>query len=545
MLDWTHRNLPLVLAAALSLLLHTAVLFPVIEVIGLGRHNSDEDRQSMGKSALGLTGSTRDSELDKLRERRERERQVQRKLSVRRMQREDQLVRRLEKKQKPEEKRPDEPEKRAEPRIELGIDDSNAVTMNWIGYAEYEKHLAALSEVEQAALRLESASGAGGTASSSLPPAPPAATVAMSPNPSVAPLPASAGGSDAPQETTLVVPTATTPSSPPAATARTEPGTVAGTEAERARPAEPPEQKVDEPGPTPADHGAADSPQQPVETPVGPPSPDPNAPALAETKPQAADGLKPAPAPSDPTKVDPKADPLRRDDEKAPPSTIDPERRMNPAPSGATENAPPRENADPTIDSLKPPTEAPPSDKDPATETERTQQQPGTDGEARNPSDRPATDPTGGGVKGPEVINGQSSVPVQPSPAGASGDTRASQGTLSNRESDATSIIDVPMKDWQNGKPLARRGLTLTTVKPKLTSLNYIDGVSFNPIVEIVMGRDGVPQHVVVSRSCGNPGVNEAIRSALYKWRGVGKQLEQLKPGQTVTIRIRLLMLRD
>jgi alpha-beta hydrolase superfamily lysophospholipase len=37
----------------------------------------------------------------------------------------------------------------------------------------------------------------------------------------------------------------------------------------------------------------------------------------------------------------------------------------------------------------------------------------------------------------------------------------------------------------------------------------------------------------------------EAIRSALFKWRARGKQLEKLKPGQTVTIRLRLIMLAD
>jgi hypothetical protein len=46
-------------------------------------------------------------------------------------------------------------------------------------------------------------------------------------------------------------------------------------------------------------------------------------------------------------------------------------------------------------------------------------------------------------------------------------------------------------------------------------------------------------------RSSGNPGVDEAIRSALFKWRASGAPLERLKPGQTVAIRLKLVMLDD
>ena len=42
--------------------------------------------------------------------------------------------------------------------IDLGIDQSLARTMTWIGFEEYEEHLAQLSEIEQAAMT-ESASG--------------------------------------------------------------------------------------------------------------------------------------------------------------------------------------------------------------------------------------------------------------------------------------------------------------------------------------------------------------------------------------------------
>jgi outer membrane biosynthesis protein TonB len=101
------------------------------------------------------------------------------------------------------------------------------------------------------------------------------------------------------------------------------------------------------------------------------------------------------------------------------------------------------------------------------------------------------------------------------------------------------------MADWRNGKPLARKGIMLQTFRPRFNALNIIDGVRVNPIVELVVGRDGIPQHVVIARSSGNPGVNDAIRSSLYKWRASGKKISELAPGQTVTIRIKLILLAD
>ena len=60
----------------------------------------------------------------------------------------------------------------------LGIEESTAETVTWIGYEEYEEHLARLSEVEQAAMVDAPVSGGGGgptgsSASGSVVPAPP------------------------------------------------------------------------------------------------------------------------------------------------------------------------------------------------------------------------------------------------------------------------------------------------------------------------------------------------------------------------------------
>jgi TonB family protein len=542
MLLWIHRNLPILLAAVLSVLLHAVVLFPAMQILGLGGGRNDATAISSGKSLAGLSGVTRDDERERRRE--ERERELKRKLAVRRIQRAETI--RKEPEPKTEEKRRREAELRDE-KVELGIDNSDAVTMNWIGYAEYEKHLAALAEVEQAALRLESSSGAGGTASPSLPPAPPSPSVAMSPNPSPLPLPASAGGTDQPTETTLLAPASANPASPTAGSAQTDASEAPGQDKERARPAQPPEREAPDPAAKPDESSRNEAPPREQPDTTVPPAPqgksadDPSAPVPSDRP--ASEGSE-TPKPTDDRRLDPTATISARPPETLDPSNADPTRRLDPAETGASENAPPRENADPLLDSIKPPLEAPQSDRDPSSAENLV--------EVSGKGDSNAQDlppillaPASGGVKGPEVASGQSNQPAPPSPAGSPGDARSDPGALSNRESDPSSIIDVPMSNWQNGKPLARRGITLQTFKPRFNVLQIIDGISMNPIVELVVGRDGVPQHVVVARSSGNPGVNEAIRSALFKWRASGKQIDQLKPGQTVTIRLKLIMLQD
>ena len=60
-----------------------------------------------------------------------------------------------------------------------------------------------------------------------------------------------------------------------------------------------------------------------------------------------------------------------------------------------------------------------------------------------------------------------------------------------------------------------------------------------------MIGRDGVPQHVVIARGNLDAGVSDAIRSSLFKWRATGTQIQKLKPGQTLTIRLKLIMIAD
>jgi outer membrane biosynthesis protein TonB len=548
MLAWIHRHLPILLAALLSLLVHALVLFPAIEVLLSGPRDGTLDRASLGLANPGLRGVTRDSEADRKHEKLdERTRQAQRKLNIRRIQQEE---RQKPPEKDPAERKPDQPQDDPidDEKIELGIDESDATTMNWIGYAEYEKHLAALSEVEQAALRVQSSSGSGGTASPTLPPAPPSVSVAMSPNPSDDGTPASGGDGEQEPDTTLATDRSTTPSTPAPATARTErtqPDSESGTDRERARP-EPPSEENPTPAPTaPTDSRTADAASRERPTPEGPDGADAVDPSSSAPDRRGRDipsaiARSESEAPTIP-------DALIRPDEEPDPSLLEPEKFLNPSNSGASEALPPRENADPESTSPIPPTEIERSEREPTVRTDIPEEREGAENRARGEDqDRGSqANDRGAGVRGPDVVQGTTAPPSAPSPAGAPGDTRADQGALSTRESDASSIIDVPMADWRNGKPLARRGIMLQTFRPRFNALNIIDGVRVNPIVELVVGRDGIPQHVVIARSSGNPGVNDAIRSSLYKWRASGKKISELAPGQTVTIRIKLILLAD
>ena len=520
MLAWIHRNLPIVLASILSVLVHTAVLFPLIEVLGSGRFNSDRAQKTLGRELPGLKGPERDRETDRIEH---REKQVRRKLTIRKIQ--EEIKQREPEPEKPDEKQPDpvEPEPELEERVELGIDESDAVTMNWIGFSEYEKHLAALAEVEQAALRLESSSGSRGDGPSTLPPTPPTETVATSPQPAPDPAPSTELGSAAATETTLVGATSPAPSAPApatAATTREEPANSDALEEAAAK-------AVEETSRTDAPADAAR--EEPV-----PAQPD------AAVEPTDVPDLlaRPADDPRDGT-MSPPSRPLGEQPRSpVPPLPDDP---RDAAPSGADLLRDPREGADRDVVSPIPPSERVDDAQDPTVPPDRTE----TVGPSNDAAAQSGQKTAAGGALGAQTVPGTATVPNQPAPSGAPGDARSDQGRLSTRESDPTSTIDVPQAVWQFGAPLARKGVRLDTVRPRFSTLNLIDGIRFNPIVELVIGRDGVPQHVVISRSTGNLGANEELRAALYKWRASGKQIEQLKPGQTITIRLRLIMLAD
>jgi hypothetical protein len=543
MTPWLRNNLPIVVAFTLSVLLHVFVLFPALGIMGGGDHAADAVE---GASLERETEEPRDDTTG------EEQRNAGRDDAQARDARSAETARRaLQERRNRDRALPREEQEE----VKLGIDESTATTMSWIGYEEYQQHLAELAEVEQAAFRLEVAAGSRGSEQSPLPPAEPAPSVAISPNPSPLPLPAGEAGSTAPLPTNLVLEPAKEPSSTPPATSPTEPSVARGSDAERAvplSPPEPPAANAPEADPASGDAPPSESGTEaagPATKPQDEPRTDPSSETPTPTDPNTlppkspSDGTKPVPTPPDPTRTDPNAEPRTDPSAEPDPAEIDPSKPLNPAAPGAAPNVPPRDNADPSATTVRPPNEAPEQPTEPSPEPNPMPSSESTPNAENSVSTKSGTQ--GGGIPGPVPVDGSQNTPAQPSPAGAPGDTVAPAGELSDRESDPTSIIDVPMANWQNGRPLAAKGITLKPVRPRFTTLNYVDGVARNPIGELVIGRDGIPQAARLVRSTGNGSVDEAIRNALYKWRASGKQLEKLKPGQTVTIRLRMIMLVD
>jgi hypothetical protein len=132
----------------------------------------------------------------------------------------------------------------------------------------------------------------------------------------------------------------------------------------------------------------------------------------------------------------------------------------------------------------------------------------------------------------------QPAVPPQPPPG------PVGQGDMADKESDPSSIIEVPKEQWERGRPIATQGLELKPRKPHFTILTMITSAPCNPLCEIIFGGDGVPTRArLLTGSCDSR-VDEGILNSLYGWRATGESLKKLQNGQTVTIQIRLILSR-
>ena len=300
--------------------------------------------------------------------------------------------------------------------VRLGIDESNAQTMNWIGYEEYQEHLAELAEVEQAAFRMRVASGAEGTAPTGLPPVEPTpsttqaaqATLAATAPGNTAPSTANVEGADASTET----PPITVAIAPVESVEATKP-----IEAIAAIPAVAPSDSAETITREGSDAVTPDttSPIKSVDTPSSLPSEGEHTVPL----PPLLDPLA-HPSPENPT--EPPVEPV---DAVAAVEAIEAVDAVVPVPAAnevlsteATKNAT-AGTADPNASPI----------------------------EAKG-SAEPAITPT-------EATGLQ---PTQPSPQGKPSDIISREGAISDRESDATSTIDVPSNVWRSGRPLATKG---------------------------------------------------------------------------------------
>ena len=149
-----------------------------------------------------------------------------------------------------------------------------------------------------------------------------------------------------------------------------------------------------------------------------------------------------------------------------------------------------------------------------------------------NPED-PTTPSDSGEV---EVVNEPQPKQTRP--------TTPTSGNASEMESDPTSKLEVPLADIKLGKPIAGPGLQIKPRRPSFTMLTMLTAAPGNPFVEIRFPRSGRPVLAQILESSGDSRVDEAILNSLYRWRAHGEQLEALGDGQSIPVRLRIVLVR-
>lgn len=445
-------------------------------------------------------------------------------------------------------------------RVQLGIDNGSEQPLTtWIGYEEYQEHLARLSEVEQAAMRMTDAGGGEpsaappGAMSLASPTAPPSPSDAP-PSPITEPERAHDVGqlADGRPVAPAIDPTRTPNAPPSPMSAR------ASADATRQPPTAPVPQPV--PPITPLRPAPPDAP--PTEPKPPSPAPEPVAPAPAATAPPApAPGLTlPRPAelprstdgaplpPEPPADTAPAPDPIVRPldgagkDEAPEPQ---PEPIAEPLPQPPAPPTPNTEPKPPPPDSAVAPTIAPIKPiADPSTPTPSEPAAPfPEDLEVAPPHQNPERAAPPSPPTRPEGAPESGETPGQPSRPSATPGPPVS-GDLSDREADPTSTIDVPSDRWRNGRPLAARGLRIETRRPALLPeyLAVQTGPGRHPTYELQFDRRGTVRKVTLLESSGVPQLDERLTDCLYRWRASGERLSSLKDKEFLKLSMRILV---
>ena len=439
----------------------------------------------------------------------------------------------------PPEPEPPEPvvEPEVRPPLRLGIQDSDADTKTWLGFAEAEEHLVPIaSPVEQAAL---TPNDVGGMASG----LPDARGVEPAPAPDVTPEVAAA----------LVPPS---PAMPPPDPRPPQPS-------ESERPIEDPEPDAQAP--------TAIAPK--TDAPIGAPAPKPEGPETEGQKGEPQTPLAPAdrvepearaaePSENPPTtppeeEASPKRSEADRPAEEAdaitpPPEDAEPSEVLGPLPVPTALPAPPPATVKPTESSPAKPiesaTEGAPApdiierDGSPA-EIEKTPEL--KEGDHTSEAETPEAPMMPPGVQPPGVV--VASPTPEPPPGPAPGPTTGSgnspgvgegealrRGVRSDKESPAASLKRAVK--YRPGRPLAVQGLEVRTVEPRFPVSVRLTASPKNPIVVIHFDRRGVvvraeflkDEEKKIIYSTGTGVMDEPLLTAIYQWRAKGRELEEL-----------------
>jgi len=116
------------------------------------------------------------------------------------------------------------------------------------------------------------------------------------------------------------------------------------------------------------------------------------------------------------------------------------------------------------------------------------------------------------------------------------------QAAQSDKQSDATSTVDVPLDKIDPGQPLAAQGMELKPKRPEFTVFQRVTASPGNPVGEITFNHQGVPINVNLIKTSYVASVDQSVKDSLYAWRAAGKPIDALEAGQTVSIRIRIIL---
>lgn len=114
----------------------------------------------------------------------------------------------------------------------------------------------------------------------------------------------------------------------------------------------------------------------------------------------------------------------------------------------------------------------------------------------------------------------------------------------SNKDSDPTSTVDVPIDEIKAGQPIAAEGLELAPQRPEFPMVVKLTASPCNPLVVLHFKRDGRPLLCEIIETSCDSRVDTALLSSLYRWRASGAPLEQLEGDETIGVRIRIVLTR-
>ncbi|MHC5114194.1 MAG: hypothetical protein ACYTGP_07180, partial [Planctomycetota bacterium] len=117
-------------------------------------------------------------------------------------------------------------------------------------------------------------------------------------------------------------------------------------------------------------------------------------------------------------------------------------------------------------------------------------------------------------------------------------------GQEAERDTPATSTLEIPLDQLKLGTPIARKGLELRPKRPRFTTLTLLSASPCNPHVEIEFGKNGKPVECTILRTSCDQRIDHGIKSSLFRWRAKGEDLDKLKEGETLKVRLTILLNR-